>query len=242
MRRNSGFTMTELLVVVAVIVILAALLIPTLSHSRDTAYRVACLHQIGQISLASSMYALDNSGFLPPHEPSSKWPSQLQPAIHDPRVLLCPVDLLELNSSPTNFTSPFDALPRSYLMNGFYDVFKSGMSAADFALLQKGLKFAALNEADIANPSSTLIFGEKADTNVFYLNVTEPNVAFLNDLSEARHGLQNRNGTFAGANYGMADGAVMFIPYGGDTSPLNMWGGTPACRTDATICRPRVGP
>jgi len=237
--RDNGFTITELLVVVAVIAILAALLIPTLSRSRDTAYRVACLHHLGQIELASSMYAMDNSGFLPPHEVSTKWPSQIQPSLEDPRILLCPIDALDLGSSPTNFASPFDALPRSYLMNGFYDVFQSRLTASDFAMLQKGLAFAALNESDIANPSATIIFGEKVDTNVFYLNVTEANTAFLNDLAESRHGVQNGSGAFAGANYGMADGSVTFIAYGQDTSPLNMWGITSACRTDAAICRPR---
>ena len=239
MKRNNGFTMTELLVVIAVIALLAALLIPTLSQSRNTAYRVFCLNNLHRIQLASSMYALDNSGFLPPHDPRSKWPSQLQSILKDPRGLFCPMDLLDLNSSPANFTAPFDSLQRSYIMNGFYDFFKINTTSSDFTQLTKGLLPGQINESEIADPASTLIFGEKIDTNVFYLNVTLPNAGFLTVLDESRHGFKNGTVVATGANYSMADGSVTFLKFATDTSPLNMWGVTDASRTDSLICRPR---
>ena len=240
MKRHNGFTMTELLVVVAVIALLASLLIPTLSHSLNTAYRVFCLNNLHHIQLASSMYSLDNSGFLPPHDPRSKWPSQLQSILKDPRGLFCPVDLLDLNSSPTNFTAPFDSLPRSYIMNGFYDFFKTNMASSEFTqLFTKGLSFGQINESEIADPANTLVFGEKTDTNVFYLNVTVPFMGFLAVLDESRHGFKNGTVVATGANYSMADGSVTFLKFATDTSPLNMWGVTEASRTDAVICRPR---
>jgi prepilin-type N-terminal cleavage/methylation domain-containing protein len=242
MRRKNGFSMTELLVVLAVIAMLAALLIPTLSRSRNTAYRVYCLHNLGQIQLASSMYSMDNAGILPPHEPGSKWPSQLQSVLKNPRVLFCPVDVLDLGSSPTNFTSPFDALQRSYIMNGFYDFFQPPrLSPAEYSLLSKGQAWDLVNEAAINDPSATLLFGEKNDTNVFYLDITAPNLGFLATLNESRHGVSDRSAfaSASGANYGLGDGSVTFLKFGLDTSPLNMWGLTDFWRTNASICRPR---
>jgi prepilin-type N-terminal cleavage/methylation domain-containing protein/prepilin-type processing-associated H-X9-DG protein len=237
-RARRGFTLTELLVVVAVIALLAALLIPALSRSRDTAYRIACLHHVGQIQLAGAMYALDNSGFLPPHEPQpgSKWPSQLQNTLKDPNILLCPVDSLDTSSSPTNHLAAFDTQPRSYVMNGFYDFFANRLEPSDMAMLTKGLSFAAMNEADISDPGNTILFGEKSSTNnIYYLNVLENGGMFLPDLDENRHGL----GKSGGANYGMADGSVTFLKFAADTSPLNMWGITDTSRTSSVVCRPR---
>src|SRR5882762_689332 len=65
--RNAGatrraFTVLELLVVMAVIGILACLLLPVLSQSRETARRVQCLENLRQLGLAAQMYWDDNDG------------------------------------------------------------------------------------------------------------------------------------------------------------------------------------
>lgn len=55
-----GFTLTELLVVVAVIAILAGLLLPVLGRSKAKAERIACANNIKQLSVAWHLYADDN--------------------------------------------------------------------------------------------------------------------------------------------------------------------------------------
>ena len=50
-RRIKSFTLIELLVVIAIIAILAALLLPTLHHAKETAQRIACLSNVKQIML-----------------------------------------------------------------------------------------------------------------------------------------------------------------------------------------------
>ncbi len=55
-----GFTLVELLVVVAIIALLAALLLPTLSRAKAAGYSVACRNNLHQIGLAMEMYLGDN--------------------------------------------------------------------------------------------------------------------------------------------------------------------------------------
>lgn len=57
--RISGFTMVELLLVIAIIALLAALLMPALQKARAKAQYIACVANYKQMSLAYSMYMSD---------------------------------------------------------------------------------------------------------------------------------------------------------------------------------------
>jgi prepilin-type N-terminal cleavage/methylation domain-containing protein/prepilin-type processing-associated H-X9-DG protein len=62
---KKAFTLVELLVVIAVIAILAALLLPALSGAKDQAVRTDCENNERQQVLAFTMYASENKEFLP---------------------------------------------------------------------------------------------------------------------------------------------------------------------------------
>jgi len=62
---RAGFTLVELLVVIAVIAVLAALLLPALSKAKERALGAQCLSNTRQLTFAWMLYADDHRGHLP---------------------------------------------------------------------------------------------------------------------------------------------------------------------------------
>ena len=63
--RSACFTLTELLVVVALISLLVALLMPSLKKAKGTAKAVKCQSNLKQIGLGVIMYAHENNDIVP---------------------------------------------------------------------------------------------------------------------------------------------------------------------------------
>lgn len=59
-----AFTLVELLVVIAILGVLAGLLLPALSRSREKALEIRCRSNLRQLALATQMYTDDHEGAL----------------------------------------------------------------------------------------------------------------------------------------------------------------------------------
>src|SRR5687767_237781 len=62
---KNAFTLVELLVVVAITAILAALLLPALSKAKAQAVRTVCINNNRELALAASMYLADSRDRFP---------------------------------------------------------------------------------------------------------------------------------------------------------------------------------
>lgn len=106
---NAGFTLIELLVSIAIIGILASILLPVLSKTRELARRTLCTSNLKQIGMGINMYANDNNGEFPGYtDTTTSFDTELaslgelwaQQYIVDKKVFKCPsdTDVLEIDN------------------------------------------------------------------------------------------------------------------------------------------------
>ncbi|HEV8606255.1 MAG TPA: prepilin-type N-terminal cleavage/methylation domain-containing protein [Tepidisphaeraceae bacterium] len=71
---SKGFTLIELVVVIAIIAMLIAILLPAIAGAKQRGQQVKCMAQLQQIGRALHMYANDNGGWLPEWSLYHTWP------------------------------------------------------------------------------------------------------------------------------------------------------------------------
>lgn len=130
--RGAAFTLIELLCVIGIIAVLAALLLPALSSAKLKAGQIQCASNLKQLACSVHLYAADNGGRLPENLPepwnTNSWTAGnvRSPVQATNLTLLRQGKLFPYASQPGLFRCPADASrdgkaprTRSYTMNGW---------------------------------------------------------------------------------------------------------------------------
>lgn len=90
-RRRRGFTLTEILVVITIIITVGALVLLFVSRMRESARKAASIQNLRQFGAAITCFVADNSGYLPASRSSKGvyWPQIIYPYIEtvDPYLI-----------------------------------------------------------------------------------------------------------------------------------------------------------
>jgi prepilin-type processing-associated H-X9-DG protein len=124
-----AFTVTELLVTIACVALLAAVFLPVLAKSKARSSRIGCTNNLKIIGLAFRSWSIDNNALYPMHVSVTNagtlelaasgvvFPhfQTMSNELSTPKILLCPND--KERSCVTSFTSNLTDKALSYFVN-----------------------------------------------------------------------------------------------------------------------------
>ena len=147
-RLRSGFTLVELMVVVAVLAILIAILLPVLGRARTASKRVACRAQLADVGRLFQMYLNDSKNKLPHVNEIPSIPRPPRPPIGELLARYtkdvtagwrCPADRIarHIPGTPEGFDTYFDREGLSYLYSPRLAWEYAGMQLNDHPLYKQ---------------------------------------------------------------------------------------------------------
>jgi prepilin-type N-terminal cleavage/methylation domain-containing protein/prepilin-type processing-associated H-X9-DG protein len=152
-RYHKGFTLIELMVVIAIIAILAGLLLPALAKSKSKAIQINCLSNMKQMGVGLLLYSEDFNGQLPGNfhhntDPDFTWTDALSPYLGE-------VDSIRLCGADPRKKEKHDLNGTSYIMN---DHLTTPLFNAFGEMVESAVRLDQLKD-----PSATVLFFEASD-------------------------------------------------------------------------------
>ncbi|MBM3501240.1 MAG: FecR domain-containing protein, partial [Armatimonadetes bacterium] len=110
-RRSSGLTLVEVVVVLAVIIALVGLLVPTVSYARHRSQTARCVANLEQIAVATQLYYNDHHG-----PPLGSLPAALQDYVDSSGIFVCPKDRGSTDSYSAFYAARGEATSSQYVV------------------------------------------------------------------------------------------------------------------------------
>ena len=213
-RYHKGFTLIELMVVIAIIAILAGLLLPALAKSKSKAIQINCLSNMKQMGVGLLLYSEDFNGQLPGNfhhnsNPDFTWTDALSPYLGE-------VDSIRLCGADPRKKEKHDLNGTSYIMN---DHLTTPLFNAFGEMVESAVRLDQLKD-----PSATVLFFEASDQ-LAVSAISSACVAcsrswnlggwsnVIKDIQPDRHrsGPSTEDRSNGKANYLFADGHVQLV-------------------------------
>lgn len=170
--RHSAFTLTELLVVLAIVIALVGVLLPVLRSARQAGYKTVCASNMRQAHLATYLYVADYDDRLVPvnHQPAGipnsrndrTWVQLVLPYVAGQfSVFRCPADYTErpsLNATIDGDLVPGDTFSQYYTASLRSNI---GYNYLNFSpIYRSGTRWQATPRfvSQVTEPSKTLLY------------------------------------------------------------------------------------
>jgi prepilin-type N-terminal cleavage/methylation domain-containing protein/prepilin-type processing-associated H-X9-DG protein len=177
-RIRKAFTLVELLVVIAIIAILASMLLPVLSHGRQSAQRIQCASSLHQLGIAAQMYWDDNAGNCFSYEGAATnngivyWFGWLQNGAEGKRAF----DVSQGALYPYTQTSGVDICPSLNYVSPQFKLKATGAAYGyGYNLYLGPIASPAANVRQFTRPTDTALMADAAQVNAFEAPATPKN-------------------------------------------------------------------